>query len=309
MSWAAVVLAALLSVAVLAAPVEGAPKRGKAQPPPPPPPPPPPTKGELLKQSAQAAVARVRSVALDVVVPRATATAAWGHKAALAATRSAGSAARVAFVAMRTSVRAAAPVLQRTWDRVGSVDVSALSKVATPGSVVLVLAVVAATVYMQRRGAASGVKVRYGCQPAAWATERQVTCLLENDVLSPGQALLRAMLAVSVANVLVPFAVVAATSVLEGAQLALTHPLAALSLALALNCVGHLPALLPAVRARLPKRKARAPALVIPADAATMRPRISSGELTPGKAVPGVAKPPTTPVNGAKKTSPGPVKK
>lgn len=126
------------------------------------------------------------------------------------------------------------------------------------------------------------------------------------------------MLAVSVGNVMVPFAVVAATSLLEVAHFVLSHPLAAACLALALNCVPHVPAALAtalaAVRSRMPKARASVTkAMVADETAAPMQQRISSsGDLsTPGKAAgPGsaVAKPPTPlPMNGGpKKTSPGP---
>ena len=154
-SWAAVTLAALLSVALLAAPCEGAPKRGKAQAPPPPPPPPPPTKGELFKQAALQLVTSVRTV----VVPAATAAATHGRNAALAVYKGAGSAAAMAGVHMRAVVRAAAPVLKRTWDRVGQFDVAALHAKATPPAVVVILALLAVTA-LQRRSGATGVNVR-----------------------------------------------------------------------------------------------------------------------------------------------------
>ena len=153
-SWAAVTLAALLSVVLLAAPCEGAPKRGK-QAPPPPPPPPPPTKGELFKQAALQLVTSVRTV----VVPAATAAATHGRNAALAVYKGAGRAAAMAGVHMRAVVRAAAPVLMRTWDRVGQVDSAALHAKATPPAVVVILALLAVTA-LQRRSGTTGVKVR-----------------------------------------------------------------------------------------------------------------------------------------------------
>jgi hypothetical protein len=126
------------------------------------------------------------------------------------------------------------------------------------------------------------------------------------------------MLAVSVGNVLVPFAVVAATLLLEVAQFTLSQPLAAACLALALNCVPHVPAALATALAAVRSRKPKARSSVskpLADETAPMQQRISSsGDLsTPGKAAgPGsVAKPPTPlPTNGGpKKTSPGPVKK
>ena len=97
----------------------------------------------------------------------------------------------------------------------------------------------------------------------------------------------------------------------------LSHPLAAACLALALNCVPHVPAALAtaltAVRSRMPKARASVTKALAADETAPMQQRISSsGDLsTPGKAAgPGsaVAKPPTPlPMNGGpKKTSPGP---